>query len=93
MPEFFLSSFFGTYPIIGSFHLPTHSRDAHRNFFLMIPSKFNIEILAIRALLCPVDNTGLTLINSIIFFCEIRSSSKFNYITNCYYLNYLSILV
>ena len=32
-PGFFFSSFFGTYPKIGSFRLPTHSRDAHRKFF------------------------------------------------------------
>ena len=31
--ELFFSSFFGTYPKIGSFHLPTHRRDAHRKFF------------------------------------------------------------
>ena len=31
-PEFF-SSFFGTHPKIGPIRLPTHSRDAHRNFF------------------------------------------------------------
>ena len=32
-PEFFLPSFFGTYPKIGSIRLPTRSRDAHRKFF------------------------------------------------------------
>ena len=32
-PEFFFLLFFGTYPKIGSFRLPTHSRDAHRKFF------------------------------------------------------------
>ena len=31
--EFFFSSFFGTWPKIGSFRLPTHWRDAHRKFF------------------------------------------------------------
>ena len=29
----FFSSFFETYPNIGSFRLPTHRRDAHRKFF------------------------------------------------------------
>ena len=38
MPGFFFSSFFVTLLKIGSFRLPTHRRDAHRNFFLMIPS-------------------------------------------------------
>ena len=32
-PEFFISSFFGKYTKIGCFHLPTHRRDPHRNFF------------------------------------------------------------
>ena len=45
VPEFFFSSFFGTLPKIGSFPLPTHSRDAHRIFFflwslLILESKF-----------------------------------------------------
>ena len=42
--KFFLSSFFGTWFKIGSFRLPTHRRDAHRNFFwwslLKIEMKF-----------------------------------------------------
>ena len=29
LPEFFISSFFGIYPKIVSFNLPTHRRDAH----------------------------------------------------------------
>ena len=35
LPEFFFSSFFNIYSHaeIGSFHLPIHSRDAHRKFF------------------------------------------------------------
>ena len=45
-------SFFGTYSKIGSFRLPTHSRDAHKNFFddfdILISSDFKIEFLAIR---------------------------------------------
>ena len=36
LPEFFFSSLFGTAYKIGSFLLPTHSRDAHRKKFLMI---------------------------------------------------------
>ena len=43
---------------IGSFRLPTHSRDAHRNFF-MIPSYFRIENMAIRAILCALGSKGL----------------------------------
>ena len=31
--KFFFSSFFETYPKIGSFRLPTHRHDAHRKFF------------------------------------------------------------
>ena len=31
--KFFFPSFFGTWPKIGSFRLPTNSRDAHRKFF------------------------------------------------------------
>ena len=31
--KFFFSSFFGTWPKTGSFHLPTHRREAHRKFF------------------------------------------------------------
>ena len=31
--------------MIGSFRLPTHRRNAHRNFFLMIPFGNRIEIL------------------------------------------------
>ena len=33
LPDKLFLSFFGTYPKIGSFCLPTHSRDAHRKFF------------------------------------------------------------
>ena len=33
VPEFFFPSFFVTWLRIGSFRLPTHSRDAHRKFF------------------------------------------------------------
>ena len=32
--KFFFWSFFRTQHKVGSFRLPTHSRDAHRNFFL-----------------------------------------------------------
>ena len=31
--KLFFSSFFGTYPKIGSFRLPTHMRYAHKKFF------------------------------------------------------------
>ena len=44
LPEFLLSSFSKPLPKIGSFRLPSHSRDFYR-FFLMIPSK--IKILAL----------------------------------------------
>ena len=33
----FFRSFLGHIPMIGSFRLPTHSRDAHRNFFFYDP--------------------------------------------------------
>ena len=58
LPEFFFSSFFETYPKIGSLRLPTHSRDAHRNFF-MIPSYSKIEILAIRDEFVTLGHKGL----------------------------------
>ena len=56
-----LNSFFVVFRDIGSFRLLTHSRDAHRKFFFMIPSYFRIEILAlkIRALLCALGSKGL----------------------------------
>ena len=48
LPEFFFSWFFGTYPKIGSFRLPTHSPDALRKFFwwsiLKLKSKFCINV-------------------------------------------------
>ena len=34
-PNSFFHRFFGTYPKIGSFRLPTHMRDAHRIFFFL----------------------------------------------------------
>ena len=65
VPEFLFSSFFGTQPKIGSFRLPTHRRDAHRIFFLVIPSSFRIEILAIRTLSCTLGTKGLNSSNSL----------------------------
>ena len=44
--------------MIGFFRLPTHCRDAHRNF-LMVSFNFRIEILAIRALMCSLGSKGL----------------------------------
>ena len=61
LTEFFFSSFFGTYPNIGSFRLPTHSRDGHRKIFLMIPSFFKIEISAIRDEFVTRGHKGLML--------------------------------
>ena len=45
-----LNSFFVVLRDIGSFRPPTHSRDAHNEMFLVIPSKINIKILAKRAI-------------------------------------------
>ena len=39
-----MASFFGTFPKIGSFRLPTHRRDAHRKFFFDYPFLNRIEI-------------------------------------------------
>ena len=53
----FLLSFFGTQPKIGSFRLPTHSRDAHiGNFWLMISSE--IEILGEPSTFGTLDSKG-----------------------------------
>ena len=41
----FFPSIFESLPKIGSYRLPTHGRDAHKNFF-MIPSYFKIKIFA-----------------------------------------------
>ena len=41
MHQIIFSSFFGTVPKIGSFRLPTHSRDAHKVFFGAL---LNIEL-------------------------------------------------
>ena len=46
------SSFFGTFPKIGSFRLPTHTRDAHRNFF-DDPYFFLNEILTMQEQMVP----------------------------------------
>ena len=45
LPELFFSSFFGIYPKIGSFRLPTHSRDAHRKFFWWSLLKLKSKVL------------------------------------------------
>ena len=44
-PEFFFSSFFGTSRKIGSFRLPTHSRDAHRKFVWWSLLKLKSKVL------------------------------------------------
>ena len=59
LPEFFYRRFSGQRKI-GSFCLPTHSHDAHRNFF-MISSCLRIEILALRALLFALGSKVLIL--------------------------------
>ena len=41
--KFFFSSFFGTYPKIGSFCLPTHRRNAHRKFFWRFLLKIELK--------------------------------------------------
>ena len=58
MPQLFFSLFFMTKPKIGSFRLPIHSRDAHRNFF-MISSEIGIKILARPALHGTLGSKGL----------------------------------
>ena len=56
-------------PIIGSFRLPTHSRDAHRKFFLMIPSYFKIKILAIQDEFVLLGHKGL--------ICRVQTSGQY----------------
>ena len=45
----------------GSYRLPTHRQDAHRNFFSMLPSFLKMKILAIREQVFPLGSNGLRL--------------------------------
>ena len=57
--ELFFSSALERQPKICSYRLPIQRRGAHRKFFLIIPSYFKIEILAICVLLWQLCNKGL----------------------------------
>ena len=50
MDEFNFMSIFRYYKKIGSYHLPTHCRGAHGNYFFIDPFVFKIEIFAKRPL-------------------------------------------
>ena len=71
-PEFFFFVVFQDLANIGSFSLPTHSRDAHRNF-LMIPSYFKIEILTIQDKFVLLGHKGLNSGYLHRFYCLRRS--------------------
>ena len=58
LPEALFEPNFEIYPKIGFNRLQTHRRGAHRKF-LMIPSYFRFEILAMRTYLCTLCNKVL----------------------------------
>ena len=61
-----LNSFFYNFsgqPKIGSFRLPTHSRNAHRNFLVDPFFKIKIKILAKRTICRTFGSKGLMRLN------------------------------
>ena len=57
-PELFFRRFFGTEPKIGSFRLPTHSRDSHRKFFWWSLLLVKVKIFAKRYHMGTLEGLG-----------------------------------
>ena len=65
-------------PKIGSFRLPTHRRDAHRKFFLLIPYWIKIKILPLRRIYAALGSKGLIGVKFFfVDFREIKSKISF----------------